>query len=253
MPLCGFDNAAGIKFCGECGTRWDVPSSPVHRERKVVSVLFCDLVGFTSASDGADPEEIQARLSGYLARARAEIERFGATVEKFIGDAVMAAFGAPTVHEDDPERAVRAGLALLRAVGELNAGQHLDLLSSLGRGGAEAIDVVERAVRVLEAIPAGPELLEAYVTSASRFFMLGRDQRAIERADQALDLAQQLDKPPPYTTARRDSHELSMARSTGTSSNGSSTALPMGCGYSTTMCSPLGEFRLNPTGTATAP
>jgi class 3 adenylate cyclase len=76
-------------------------------------VLFCDLVGFTAASDGADPEEVQAALSPYHARARTEIERFGGTVEKFIGDAVMAAFGAPVVHEDDPERAVRAGLALL--------------------------------------------------------------------------------------------------------------------------------------------
>ena len=91
------------------------------RERKTVSVLFCDLVGFTAASDGADPEEVQAALSPYHARARSEIERFGGTVEKFIGDAVMAAFGAPVVHEDDPERAVRAGLALLAAVQDLNA------------------------------------------------------------------------------------------------------------------------------------
>ena len=87
----------------------------------MVSVLFCDLVGFTAASEHADPEEVQAWVAPYHAAARRRIEAYGGTVEKFIGDAVMAVFGAPTVHEDDPERAVRAGLALLEEVGRLNA------------------------------------------------------------------------------------------------------------------------------------
>ena len=76
-----------------------------------MSVLFCDLVGFTAASEAADPEDVRARLRPYHARLRQEIERYGGTVEKFIGDAVMAVFGAPVAHEDDAERAVRAGLA----------------------------------------------------------------------------------------------------------------------------------------------
>jgi class 3 adenylate cyclase len=92
----------------------------VLEERKVVSVLFCDLVGFTAASEQADPEDVSARLRPYHARLRKEIERDGGTVEKFVGDAVMAVFGAPVAHEDDAERAVRAGLRILQAISELN-------------------------------------------------------------------------------------------------------------------------------------
>ena len=85
-----------------------------------MTVLFCDLVGFTAASEAADPEDVRARIRPYHARLRQEIERYGGTVEKFIGDAVMAVFGAPTAHEDDAERAVRAGLRILEAIEELN-------------------------------------------------------------------------------------------------------------------------------------
>ena len=83
-----------------------------RRERKVVTVVFCDLVGFTSRAESMDPEDVEALLRPYHERVRAELERHGGTVEKFIGDAVMALFGEPTAHEDDPERAVRAGLAI---------------------------------------------------------------------------------------------------------------------------------------------
>ena len=81
----------------------------MRQERKVVTVLFADLVGFTSRAEEMDPEDVDALLSGYHARVRGELEHFGGTVEKFIGDAVMAVFGAPVAHEDDPER--RAGCA----------------------------------------------------------------------------------------------------------------------------------------------
>ena len=93
---------------------------PVAEERKVISVLFCDLVGFTASSDEADPEDVRARLRPYHARLRHEVERFGGMVEKFIGDAVMATFGVPVAHEDDPERAVRAGLRILEAIADRN-------------------------------------------------------------------------------------------------------------------------------------
>src|SRR4029450_12228104 len=89
-------------------------------ERKVVTVVFCDLVGFTARSDQADPEDGRALLRPYHMRLRREIERLGGTVEKFIGDGVMAVFGVPTAHEDDPERAVRCGLRVLDAIGELH-------------------------------------------------------------------------------------------------------------------------------------
>jgi class 3 adenylate cyclase/tetratricopeptide (TPR) repeat protein len=85
-----------------------------------VSVLFCDLVGFTAASEAADPEDVRARLRPYHARLRSDIEAYGGTVEKFVGDAVMAVFGAPVAHEDDAERAVRAALTILDAIAELN-------------------------------------------------------------------------------------------------------------------------------------
>ena len=85
-------------------------------ERRLVSVLFADLVGFTTLSEHRDPEEIRELLSTYFDRCRALIERYGGTVEKFIGDAVMAVWGTPVAREDDPERAVRAALALTAMV-----------------------------------------------------------------------------------------------------------------------------------------
>ena len=77
-----------------------------------MTVVFCDLVGFTARAEQLDPEEVRAVLGPYHERVRSELERHGGTVEKFIGDAVMALFGAPIAHEDDPERAVRAALAI---------------------------------------------------------------------------------------------------------------------------------------------
>ena len=112
-------------------------------ERKVVSVLFCDLVGFTAASDRADPEDVRAAHRPYHARLRREIEAFGGTVEKFIGDAVMAVFGAPVAHEDDAERAVRAGLRIVQAIEELNEGRPgLELQVRIGVNTGEAVVVL---------------------------------------------------------------------------------------------------------------
>ena len=83
-----------------------------RKERKVVTCLFADLVGFTARAESLDPEDVEAILRPYHERLRSELERYGGTVEKFIGDAVVALFGAPIAHEDDPERAVRAALAI---------------------------------------------------------------------------------------------------------------------------------------------
>ncbi len=110
-PSCGQENAPGAKFCSECGVGLLVATRP-REERKVVTVLFADLVGFTAQAERLDPEDVRSVLAPYYARLRTELERFGGTVEKFIGDAVMALFGAPVAHEDDPERAVRAALAI---------------------------------------------------------------------------------------------------------------------------------------------
>src|ERR1700730_15123278 len=109
---CGHENQPGAKFCSECGVALRETEARAYEERKIVTVLFADLVGFTSRAEQMDPEDVLALLSPYYARLRLELERFGGTVEKFIGDAVMALFGAPVAHEDDPERAVRAALAI---------------------------------------------------------------------------------------------------------------------------------------------
>src|SRR2546430_249719 len=115
-------------------------AAPVERreERKVVSVLFADLVGFTSRSERLDVEEVRGTLEPYHARLRQVLESFGGTVEKFIGDAVMAVFGAPVAREDDAERAVRAGLAIRDSIGDL--GQELEVRIGVQTG--EALVVV---------------------------------------------------------------------------------------------------------------
>src|SRR5207249_4086420 len=120
-PTCGAANEPGARFCGECGSPLTADPRPVTppapaAERRLVSVLFADLVGFTPISESRDPEEVRELLSRYFDRCRRLIEIYGGTVEKFIGDAVMAVWGAPVATEDDAERAVRAGLDLLAAV-----------------------------------------------------------------------------------------------------------------------------------------
>ena len=107
------------RFCPACGSELR-PVEAAREERKLVSVLFVDLVGFTSRSDRADPEDVRDALQLYHSRAKGQIEEYGGAVEKFIGDAVMAVFGAPLAHGDDAERAVRAGLRVLEGIEELN-------------------------------------------------------------------------------------------------------------------------------------
>jgi len=108
---CGKELSVAFAFCPFCGASLaESASTPSREERKVVSVLFCDLVGFTDVSERQDPEDVRARIRPYHERLRQVIERYGGTVEKFVGDAIMAAFGAPVAHEDDAERSVRAGL-----------------------------------------------------------------------------------------------------------------------------------------------
>jgi class 3 adenylate cyclase len=125
MPTCiacGQDNPDIARFCLACGAPL-AEEAPRREERRIVSVVFVDLVGFTSRSEQLDPEDVRAILTPYHGTVRDELESFGGVVEKFVGDAVMAVFGAPTAHGDDPERAVRAALAVREAVAALNAEQ----------------------------------------------------------------------------------------------------------------------------------
>jgi class 3 adenylate cyclase/tetratricopeptide (TPR) repeat protein len=131
-PACGSAVEAGTKFCGECGAALRtasappvapaaaaVPTAAPAAERRLVSVLFADLVGFTTLSEGRNSDEVRELLSRYFDASRRLIELYGGTVEKFIGDAVMAVWGTPTATEDDAERAVRAALDLVAAVSAL--------------------------------------------------------------------------------------------------------------------------------------
>src|SRR5262249_445448 len=128
-PSCGAPNPPDKRFCDQCGTQLvpgETGTTPGLRaaptsERRLVSVLFADLVGFTALSEHRDAEEVRELLSRYFDAARQVIERFGGTVEKFIGDAVMAVWGTPVAQEDDAERAVRAALDLVEAVEALGA------------------------------------------------------------------------------------------------------------------------------------
>ncbi|MGZ4133363.1 MAG: adenylate/guanylate cyclase domain-containing protein [Actinomycetota bacterium] len=139
-PRCGSLNPPQGKFCGECGAALgasaeQAPASAptaATTERRLVSVLFLDLVSFTTLSEQRDPEDMRAILSSYFDAARAIIERHGGVVEKFIGDAVMAVWGTPVAHEDDAERAVRTSLELVDAVAVLGASTDLPLQA---RGG----------------------------------------------------------------------------------------------------------------------
>ena len=151
----------------------------MQRERKVVTVLFADLVGFTSRAESLDPEDVEAILRPYHDRLRSELERHGGTVEKFIGDAVMALFGAPTTHEDDPERAVRAGLAIrdwAREEGELEVRIGIttgEVLVSLGARpeageGMASGDVVNTAARLESAAPTNGVLVDETTYRATR-------------------------------------------------------------------------------------
>jgi class 3 adenylate cyclase len=167
-PNCGREPPPDAAFCPSCGT--PLAAERAREERKLISVLFVDLVGFTARSDRADPEDVRDTLQGFHARTKQEIERFGGVVEKFIGDAVMAVFGAPVAHGDDAERAVRAGLRVVQAVGELsrehperpldvrgavNTGEAVVAIGSApGSGDALAIgDVVNTASRLQTSAP----------------------------------------------------------------------------------------------------
>ena len=169
-PSCGQENPEIARFCLACGAALAAEPAAPNEERRFVSVLFVDLVGFTARAEQLDPEEVRAILTPYHERVRREIESFGGVVEKFVGDAVMSVFGAPTAYGDDAERAVRAALAVRESVRELNEGEAgLDLQIRVAVNTGEALvtlgarpgfgesmvagDVVNTASRLQQAAP----------------------------------------------------------------------------------------------------
>jgi class 3 adenylate cyclase/predicted ATPase len=185
-PSCSAANEPNDRFCGECGTALDseAPAFALHgekterrpepaAERRLVSVLFADLVGFTTLSEQRDSEEVRELLSRYFETAQRVVARYGGTVEKFIGDAVMAVWGAPAAQEDDAERAVRAALdlvALVSALGEEIGAPRLRLRAGVVTGeaavtiaaegqGMVAGDLVNTASRVQSSAEPGTVLV----------------------------------------------------------------------------------------------
>jgi class 3 adenylate cyclase/predicted ATPase len=174
-PACGARYERGHVFCEECGAQLGGAPGPAPAdrelpasERRLVSVLFADLVGFTTLSESRDSEEVRELLSGYFERSKQLIERYGGTVEKFIGDAVMAVWGSPVAKEDDAERAVRAALDLVAAVTELDpqlraragvlTGEAAVTIGAEGQG-MVAGDLVNTASRIQSAAEPGAVLV----------------------------------------------------------------------------------------------
>jgi class 3 adenylate cyclase/tetratricopeptide (TPR) repeat protein len=190
-PSCRQENPEGFRFCGACGAPLVAQPAERREERKVVTVVFCDLVGSTARAEVMDPEDVRALLSGYHERVRFELERFGGTVEKFIGDAVMALFGAPAAHEDDPERAVRAALAIrdwardeteLQVRIGITTGEALVAIASRPeRGeGMAAGDVVNTAARLQAAAPVDGILVDETTFRATERIIDYAPARAVE-------------------------------------------------------------------------
>ncbi|MGN6378270.1 MAG: AAA family ATPase [Gaiellales bacterium] len=158
-PACGQQNPDGFRFCGACANPLTADAEPAREVRKTVTVVFCDMAGSTQLADSSDPERVRALMGHYHDLARRILESHGATIEKFMGDAVMAVFGVPALHEDDALRAVRAVCELrdeLTAAGipariGVNTGEVV-------AGGGEALvtgDAVNVAARLEQAAPVG--------------------------------------------------------------------------------------------------
>jgi class 3 adenylate cyclase len=153
---CGQENPDGARFCLACGTALETGPVTQREERRIVTVLFVDLVGSTSRAESLDPEDVHALLDQYHRCVRSQIERFGGVVEKFVGDAVMAVFGAPVAFGDDPERGVRAALAVREAIADLNASdEELQLQTRIAVNTGEALVSLDARPGLGEAMVAG--------------------------------------------------------------------------------------------------
>ena len=207
MPACstcGFESERPFRFCPECGTE-QVAAAPSREQRKTVTVLFCDLTGSTALGETLDPERLRALLASYFERMKAIVERHGGTVEKFIGDAVMAVFGVPVLHEDDALRAVRSAVEMRDALPELGLQGRIGVMTGEVVTGTEERlatgDAVNVAARLEQAAQPG-EVLIGQPTLA-----LVRDAAEVE-AVEPLELKGKAEPVPAYRLLRvRDAPE----------------------------------------------
>src|SRR5215210_2438767 len=159
---CGRQNPDDARFCLACGTAFGTRVEP-RELRKTVTVLFCDVAGYTATSDALDPEALRALQRRYFDESRAVVERHGGTVEKFAGDAVMAVFGVPQVHEDDALRALRTAVELRSVTNSLGLATRIGVnTGEVVAGGGDALvtgDTVNVAARLQQAAAVGAILL----------------------------------------------------------------------------------------------
>jgi class 3 adenylate cyclase len=222
---CGQENPENARFCLSCGQPLDDEAPAARDERRVVSVVFVDLVGFTSRAEALDPEDVRAILSPYHELVRKELESFGGTVEKFIGDAIMAVFGAPTAFGDDAERAVRASLAVrdsVRALDEcelrlglqlriaVNTGEALVTLAARPALGEAMVagDVVNTASRLQQAAPVNGVIVGVETYNATRSAIEYEPAEAVQAKGKA--------EPVKAWVALRPLHGAGERRQTGT-------------------------------------
>jgi len=201
---CGFDSERPFRFCPECGTE-QVGAALSREQRKTVTALFCDLTGSTALGETLDPERLRALLANYFERMKAIVERHGGTVEKFIGDAVMAVFGVPVVHEDDALRAVRSAVEIRDALPELGLKGRIGVMTGEVVTGTEERlatgDAVNVAARLEQAAQPG-EVLIGQPTLA-----LVRDAAEVEPVD-PLELKGKAEPVPAFRLLRvRDAPE----------------------------------------------
>ena len=180
-PACGSENPDGAGFCSACGQA--VSASAVAREvRKTVTVLFADVTGSTVLGEQLDPESLRRVMARYFDVARAAVERHGGTVEKFIGDAVMAVFGVPTLHEDDALRALRAAAELREALAALNEELERDygvaLQLRMGVNTGEVVTGTEERLATGDAVNVAARLEQA---ARPGEILLGERTRALAR------------------------------------------------------------------------
>jgi len=192
---CNSDNPPDAKFCADCGNPLNTPGSPsvsatsavlaqeVAGERRHLTILFCDLVGSTTLAAQLDPEEWRATVAGYQDAAAEAITRFGGEVERYIGDGIMAFFGYPTAHDNDAERAARAGLAILDAIAQLDEQPTHTKLSVrigidsgrvvVGAGGGKEVDAFGDAANIAARVRAAAEPGTLMISDATQRLVSG--------------------------------------------------------------------------------
>jgi class 3 adenylate cyclase len=181
-PQCGQENPEGFRYCGACGA--EIGGEAKREVRKTVTVLFCDLADYTAAGERVDPEALRRLQARYFEDARAALERHGGTVEKFIGDAVMAVFGIPVLHEDDALRALRAAVEVRGAVESLGFRPRIGLnTGEVVAGAGDALvtgDAVNVAARLEQAAQPGEILLGEATRALARYAI---DAEPVESVD----------------------------------------------------------------------